>query len=255
MISYNLEGKVAVVTGGASGIGLVLTSRLLDSGASVIVNDLHPEKEQLIRSHLASKISDRHWIERFSYLPMDISSPNAPDRILSKAKTLGGLDYLLNNAGTPGTSEPIPFSELDRLDDNLWHKILEVNLLGPFKLTRALAPLLRERKGSIVNTASVAGLTGQASSMPYAASKSALINMTQNLARGLAPHIRVNAVAPGFVDTPWTKDWPADRRERSIQGTLLKRLGTPEDIAEVILFLAIGASFMTGQTVVADGGR
>jgi len=115
-------------------------------------------------------------------------------------------------------------------------------------------PALKAARGAICNTASIAGVMGSGSSIPYATSKAGLINLTRSLARTLAPEIRVNAVAPGFVDSPWNKDWPSDRKQVSIERTPLKRACTPADIAETIFFLCAGAAMITGQTVIVDGG-
>jgi len=144
-------------------------------------------------------------------------------------------------------------SDLDRLDDAFWATILNTNLMGPFWCSRAAAPHLR-KGGAIVNTASIAGLGGGASSMAYAASKAALVNMTINLARGLGPDIRVNAVAPGLTRTPWTGTWPESRTERSLASTALKRWVEPEDVAQGIVFLACNPA-KTGQTITIDCGR
>jgi 3-oxoacyl-[acyl-carrier protein] reductase len=116
-------------------------------------------------------------------------------------QAFGGLDYLVNNASVPCTKEPIPNRDLDRLTEEFWHAILTTNLIGPFRCAKAAAEALRQSGGAIVNTASVAGLNVVGSSMAYGASKADLINLTKNLARGLAPEARVNAIAPGFVDT------------------------------------------------------
>jgi 3-oxoacyl-[acyl-carrier protein] reductase len=169
-------------------------------------------------------------------------------------EALGRLDFLVNNAGTPATSEPIAPAELDRLDDAFWQTILATNLLGPFRCTRAAAAALRAARGAVCNTASVAGRNMPGSSMAYGASKAGLINLTKNLARALAPEARVNAVAPGFVDTDWTRSWPAARKQVSIERTLLKRACTPADIAAAIVFLCADAGMVTAQTLVVDGG-
>ena len=121
---------------------------------------------------------------------------------------LGRLDYLANNAGTSATVEPIPPHDFDRLNEEFWATILTTNLIGPFRCTRAAAPALQAAGGAVCNTASVAGINMPGSSMAYGASKAGLISLTKNLARALAPQARVNAVAPGFVDTEWTKRWP-----------------------------------------------
>jgi 3-oxoacyl-[acyl-carrier protein] reductase len=167
---------------------------------------------------------------------------------------LGRLDFLVNNAGTPATVEPISPGELDRLTDELWATILGTNLLGPFRCTRAAASALKAAQGAVCNTASVAGRNMPGSSMAYGASKAGLINLTKNLARALAPQVRVNAVAPGFVDSDWTRQWPAERKHASVERTLLKRACTPADIAAAIVFLCADATMVTAQTLVVDGG-
>ena len=133
--------------------------------------------------------------------------------VTSAIEALGRLDFLVNNAGTPNTPAPIPFSDLDALTEDFWSKILTTNLIGPFRCAHAAVPALKAAHGAICNTASIAGVQGSGSSIPYATSKAGLINLTRSLARTLAPEIRVNAVAPGFVDSPWNKDWPADRKD------------------------------------------
>ena len=167
---------------------------------------------------------------------------------------LGRLDFLFNNAGTPATPTPIPFAELDRLTEGFWQAILNTNLIGPFRCAHAAVPALRAAKGAICSTASIAGVQGSGSSIPYAASKAGVINLTRSLARTLAPDIRVNAVAPGFVDSPWNKEWPADRKEESVERTPLKRACSPQDIAETVFFLCAGNAMITGQTIIVDGG-
>src|SRR5207248_966472 len=144
--------------------------------------------------------------------PGNVSKPGEAEAMVGRAiDVLGRLDFLVNNAGTPATPAPIPFAELDRLNEDFWQTILNTNLIGPFRCTHAAVVALRQAKGAICSTASKAGV----------------INLTRILARTLAPEIRVNAVAPGFVDSPWNKDWPADRKAQSIERTPLKRACQP----------------------------
>jgi 3-oxoacyl-[acyl-carrier protein] reductase len=140
------------------------------------------------------------------------------------------------------------------MTEDFWQTILSTNLLGAFRCAHAAAAALRDGGGAIVNTASISGLGVRGSSIAYAASKAALINLTRSLSSALGPEVRVNAVAPGFVDTPWTKEWSQERRAKAVERTILKRMARPEDIAEAMLFLAAGASYITGQTIVLDGG-
>jgi 3-oxoacyl-[acyl-carrier protein] reductase len=163
----------------------------------------------------------------------------------------GGIDVLVNNAGT---THFIAHTDLEAVTDRVWDDIIGVNVKGTFSCCRAAVPYLRERRGSIVNVTSVAGLQGYGSSIPYAASKAAINCMTQSLARAFAPEVRVNAVAPGPILTRWLADHQ-DMVEQLVRATPLGRAAQPEDIADVIWFLAKGTSLMTGQIVVVDGGK
>lgn len=250
MITYELSGKKALVTGGASGIGLAAVTMLARSGAAVAMNHL-PGDPMAAKALAALRDQGAKVVSAQG----SVAEPGSAEVMVETAiGELGGLDYLVNNAGTPATTEPIPPSELDRMDDAFWEKILQTNLLGAFRCAKAAAPALQAGKGAIVSTASIAGVGTQGSSIAYAASKAALINMTRSLARGLGPEIRVNAVAPGHVDTPWTAGWPEERKRESEAKAVLKRRCKPEDIADVMLFLLAGADMVTGQTIVVDGG-
>ena len=256
MTKTALHGKVSLITGGGSGIGLAIARRLLAAGSAVLVADITPQAEATVLALSQEAGMPENAQELIAFVTANAGDPDTPSLLMADIeKRFGGLDFLINNAGTSGVSTPVAFADIAALDDGLWSSLLNVNLVAPFRMTRAAAPLLKARHGAVVNTASVAGMNGQASSIPYAASKAGLINLTQNLARALAPDVRVNAVAPGWIDTPWTKSWPEERRLKSVENTLLKRVGTPEDVADVMFFLAVGAAYVTGQTVVVDGGR
>src|SRR5438034_4185360 len=250
MITADLSGKTALVTGGASGIGLATVEAFARAGATVALN------------HLADDPRGSEQIERLKGLghrvigaPGNVSRPGEAEALVTRAiDALVRLDFLVNNAGTPATPAPIPFAELDRLTEDFWQTILNTNLIGPFRCAHAAVGALKAAKGAICSTASIAGVQGSGSSIPYATSKAGVINLTRSLARTLAPDIRVNAVAPGFVDSPWNKDWPSDRKVQAIENTPLKRACKPEDIAEAIFFLCAGAAMVTGQTVIVDGG-
>ena len=250
MMSADLKGKTALVTGGASGIGLATIEAFARCGAAVALNHLPDDPR-------GSAQVERLRGEGFRIVaaPGDVSRPGEAERMVSEAvAALGRLDFLVNNAGTPATTVPIPFADLDALGEDFWSRILSTNLLGPFRCTHAAVSALRAARGAVCNTASIAGLMGSGSSIPYAASKAGLINLTRALARTLAPEIRVNAVAPGLVDSPWNKDWPKERKRSEIERTPMKRACRPADIAEAIFFLCAGGAMITGQTLTVDGG-
>jgi 3-oxoacyl-[acyl-carrier protein] reductase len=250
MISYNLAGKTALVTGGASGIGLSTAAMLGRNGATVAVNYLadDPRGRDVVAKLKADGIKA---IEA----PGNVGDAADCARMVGKAiDDLGRLDLLVSNAGTPGTRRKIEPHELDLVTEELWSTLLQVNLLGVFRCAKAAAPALKSAHGAIVNTASIAGVGRAGSSMSYSATKAGVVSLTQNLARGLSPEVRVNAVAPGAVDSTWMVEWTDEQRRSSIQNAALKRRCTTDDIAEVIVFLGFGAAMVTGQTIVIDGG-
>lgn len=250
MISYDLGGKTALVTGGASGIGLSTAVMLGRNGATVAVNFLadDPRGADTVAKLKADGL-------KVIAAPGNVGDAADCARMVAKAcDDLGRLDLLVSNAGTPGTKRKIEPRELDLITEELFNTLLQVNLLGVFRCAKAAAPALKAARGAIVNTASIAGLGRAGSSMAYSATKAGVVSLTQNLARGLAPDVRVNAVAPGAVDSTWMVEWTDQQRHASIENALLKRRCTTDDIAEVILFLGFGAAMVTGQTIVIDGG-
>jgi 3-oxoacyl-[acyl-carrier protein] reductase len=239
--------QVALVTGAATGIGRAVAVRLAAQGLAVAVNYSRSEAEA--RDTLAEV--QRHGV------PALLCRANVGDDAAVRALVarcgaeLGGLDVLVNNAGT---TRFIDHADLEAVTDEVWDEIFAVNLKGAFSACRAAWPLLRERGGAVVNVTSVAGLQGDGSSIPYAASKAALNCLTKSLARVFAPQVRVNAVAPGPVLTRWLADHQ-DRVERYVRATPLRRAASPDDIADAVVFLATGTTLITGQVVVVDGGR
>lgn len=235
------RGRVVAVTGSSSGIGAATARAFADEGASVLVNSARSVAEG---EEVAASLPDAFYVQG------DITDAGVPERLVAAAlDRWGRLDTLVNNAGTTAL---IPHHDLEAASVDVWRRIFEVNVFGTWAMSVAAMPALREAHGSIVNVASVAGVRPTGSSVPYAASKAALNHMTVLLAKVVGPEVRVNAVAPGLVDTPWTEDWDVVR-EVVRQVAPLKRSGRPEDVAEVVLALA-QAAYVTGQVVVIDGG-
>lgn len=242
--------KVALVTGSATGIGRATALRFAENGFDVVVNYSRSEAEARETLQLVESCGVRGLLAQ-----CDVGSDAAVrDMLHTVERELGRLDVLVNNAGT---TYFINHKNLDELTEEKWDRILQVNLKGPYFCIRAAVPLMKKSGGgSIVSVSSVAGLTGDGSSIAYAASKGALNTMTKSLARSLGPEIRVNAVCPGPVDTRWLR---AVINEEALQKLAaqypMRRAAQPEDIADAIFYLATATSLTTGQCLVVDGGR
>ena len=241
-----LEGKVAVVTGAARGIGRAIAEELAKSGADLALCDL--KAEWLEETAEAVRAIGRK-VDCFSVDVSDSSAVNGT--VASIIEKCGKIDVVVNNAGI--TKDTF----LMRMSDEDWDSVLSVNLRGTFLFTRAVSkPMMKARSGAIVNIASIIGLIGNAGQCNYAASKAGVIALTKSTAKELASRgIRINAVAPGFIETKMTEVLPDDVREKMMGNIPMKRFGSPEDVAKVVVFLASeAASYMTGQVLTISGG-
>jgi ketoreductase RED2 len=231
-----------LVTGSSSGIGAATAHYFGGSGATVVVNSARSVDAG---QALADELPDA------SYVQADVADEaQAHAMVDTVIERHCRLDVLVNNAGT---TQVIPHADLEVATPEVWRRIFDVNVVGTWQVTVAAVPHLRSTgHGQVINVSSLAGEKPTGSSIPYACSKAAVSHMTRLLANSLGPDIRVNAVAPGLVDTPWTADWGAVREFVTAQAPL-QRSATPEDVAEVILGLA-RASYVTGEVVLVDGG-
>lgn len=242
-----LEDKVAIVTGAGTGIGRAIAERFASAGVRVAVN--YSRSREAAEEAVAG-------IQRSGGTAVAIRADVSVDSetvamIQTVERQWGRLDALVNNAGW---STRIPHEKLEDLTDEIWDRTLNVNLRGTFYAVRAALPLLRRQPGAaIVNIASTAAFTGFGSSVVYAASKAGVVSLTKSLARALAPGIRVNAVAPGFVRTRFA-NWPQSAFDQGEIATPLGRLATVEEVAAAAFFLAFEGTALTGQTIIVDGG-
>jgi 3-oxoacyl-[acyl-carrier protein] reductase len=240
--------KVAIVTGSASGIGAATALELSKRGWSVAIN--YSKSSDSARK-VQSKCKDAILVQA------DVGEDAECRKLVQAAlDKWGRVDALVNNAGT---TKFVKHPDLDGLSADDFLRIYRLNVVGPFQMVRACAPALKSARGAVVNVSSVASLLGTGSSMAYAASKAALNSLTYSLARVLGPEVRVNAVCPGYVDTPWQHnalgdDGAAKAAERYSGLVPLKDYARPEDVADAIVWLIEGARQVTGETVFIDGG-
>lgn len=237
-----LDGGKALVTGGASGIGAATCRRFAAEGARVAVLDVDADGARAVAEEVDGLV-----------IEADVADPAAmAAAVATAAGGLDGLTCLVNNAGTGNVMRLADYPDAE------WNRLLDVNLRGTFHGLRAALPLLRDRGGgTVVNVASVSGLRPTRGEAPYSAAKAAVVSLTRSAALEYAPEVRVNAVAPGFIDTPLTDFAVADPAHAGpiVAGTPLGRIGTAAEVADVILFLASPlARYVTGETVVVDGG-
>jgi 3-oxoacyl-[acyl-carrier protein] reductase len=246
------EHKKALVTGAASGIGRGAVLALARMGYDVAINYSSSDAAAAETAAAAGKLGAKTLL-----LKCDVSDEIGVRAMIKHVETeFGSLDALINNAGTTAPWKPRDLESLSLAD---WDRVFAVNVRGMFQVTRAALPLLRKSAApAIVNTASIVGLRPGPQPLPYAASKAAVVNLTKTLAYNLGPQIRVNAVAPGWMEGDWMKRMLKDKydelMEKRAKATPLKRCVSADDIAETIMSLIEGNRFVTGEIIVIDGG-
>jgi 3-oxoacyl-[acyl-carrier protein] reductase len=241
-----LDGKVAIVTGGTRGIGAAVCVRLAKEGCDVAFTGRDEKAADIVIAEI------NRYKKRGLFFPGDVADKTRMEEIVGDAvEKLGSIDLLVNNAGITRDGLFVRMKEDD------WKSVIDTNLTGAYNVTQTVSRLMLKRKtGSIVNISSVIGMTGNAGQANYAASKAGLIGMTKSLAKEFASRqVRVNAIAPGFIETEMTKKLSEDIRERTRQLIPLGYFADPEDIAASVVFLASSdARYITGQVLVVDGG-
>lgn len=244
----NFKGKSALVTGASLGIGKAVALKLAESGANVAINyQKHSEKDQEMVNAIEA------WGDKGFVVEADVANFEDAEKMVREVITkFGGLDILINNAGINRDGV------IWKMSEQQWDQVIDTNLKGCFNYIRTTAPIFREQKsGKIVNVASINGLRGKFGQSNYAASKAGIIGLTKTVAAELGKYgVNVNAVAPGFIDTEMVKRLPEDVRRTAMDEIVLKRIGQPEDVANVILFLCSDlARHITGEVIKVDGGQ
>jgi 3-oxoacyl-[acyl-carrier protein] reductase len=250
----DLSGRVALVTGGAGGIGSAVARSLANAGISGLAVNYRKSANEA--EELAEEIA-RTGVKAIA-LQADVQSDEQVRGLIGRiGDSFGRLDIVINNAGV---THWVRLADLEALSDTIWDEILDVNVKGAFRCARAARSLLEASEGMIVNVSSISGVLAPStmSSLAFGTAKAALIYMTRGLAVAMAPKVRVNCVAPAFTDTPWmSQHFGADYQQviaKASAGYPLQRIASPEDIAGAILGLITGGDFVTGQTLIVDGG-
>lgn len=243
----SLKDRVAIVTGGAQGIGYAIVEMLAQRGASVMIADVTTDKAEAAAKEVADKTGQK-ILARSVNVMENASAKAMVDAVMEQ---FGKVDILVNNAGITRDNLIVRISEED------WDAVLDINLKGAFNCSQAVVrPMMKQRYGRIVNISSVSGVVGQAGQTNYSSSKAGLLGFTKALAKEVGSrNITVNAVAPGFIETRLTVNLPQEIKDISMKLTPMGRFGTPKDIAYAVAFLASEeASFITGATLQVDGG-
>ncbi|MGB0761601.1 MAG: SDR family NAD(P)-dependent oxidoreductase [Rubripirellula sp.] len=241
---------VALVTGSATGVGRACVLQFATRGYDVVVNYSRSVEEADETVAKAKSLGADVLL-----VQCDVSDDAMVQKMIEATREeFGRLDVVVNNAAT---TKFIEHSDLDAMTEDVWDRILSVNLKGAFFVTRAATALLKEGEGGcVVNISSVAGITGSGSSVAYCASKGALNTMTKSLARALAPEIRVNAVCPGPIESRWIREGNPDVSiDAMVENYPLPKASTPDDIADAVIFFSVGTSMATGQLLSVDGGQ
>ena len=249
----DLKGAVIIVTGSATGLGAAVAQRLASKEAKVVINFTKSEAEAKATAAACEALGGETLVCR-----ADVSDDDDCRRMAAAAvEKWGRVDGLVNNAAQ---SKIAPHADLEALSADDFLRIFSVNVVGPYQMVRAVTPHMKQQgKGAIVNISSLSAITGSGSSIAYAVSKGALNTMTLSLARALAPEIRVNAVCPGVMQTRWWREGLGEERyhafiDRYAESTPLKMAGTPEAVADPVVWLLEGAEHVTGETLLVDAG-
>jgi 3-oxoacyl-[acyl-carrier protein] reductase len=239
----DFSGKTVVVTGSARGIGRVIAEKFASLGATVVISDLDQQTVEAVARELGGNAAG---------FKADVTKREDVESLFDKVlEKFGRIDVVINNAGITRDTLMI------RMDEKDWDMVLDINLKGAFLVTKTVARIMmKQRSGRIVNISSIVGITGNAGQVNYSASKAGLIGLTKSAAKELAPRgITVNAVAPGYIATDMTAALSDEAKEGFLGRVLIKRPGTPEDVASAVSFLASDeASYITGQVLSVDGG-
>lgn len=252
MVSFNFKDKVVIITGAGSGIGRATAIEFAKSGAFVYLID----KSEKTLIETAHKIKDMG--KNAAYVKVDVSIWEEVEKMANLIKKeQGRIDVLVNNAGIASTNKASWVMPTLEIDIKEWKGVLATNLNGQFFCAKAVIPIMmKQRSGNIVNVSSSVAFTGAVGSVAYCASKAGVIGLTRHLARELGPYnIKVNCIAPGLILTPMQEGIPEEAINEIVRRIPLRRAGTAEDVARIILFLSCEELYMTGQTIIIDGGN